>query len=465
MSVWEFSKALNSHAIQSLIHGSKNILNTPAKELRPKELSKSKTTFTISSKDIRDIHGQLNPGMVVTDEEIEERFARAINVFKGRSKSILPLSIKVHTDSTGLTRLVATEVSYDGGIDAIVEAIFGSNAGKIVLSAYQKGHIQSLATSSLENVSKTFTTSASRDTMRTEFGNILDQIIKHLNKLDQDSSNLPEVYGKIVANTVKSHKRHIIELQIPAENMESGGLAGTITGPLRDFVNSQVKGNYLSSFNALYKALETTGANKELLKLLIETKGSPSFLELLELRLLYEIDPKNHKFQDKTYSLRNVPAGQLSLFKPDKASISQLKNKIRQEILNLKKLKENLKKKSDQRLRDEKGRFTSIANIQALINIRLHDQIKKNMGTGDRRDILNYRTGRFAETSRVDRAIFNRAGTLEIFYNYMRFPYATFSPGGAQGTPKSRDPNLLISKSIREIATSLVTNRLRVLPI
>jgi len=43
----------------------------------------------------------------------------------------------------------------------------------------------------------------------------------------------------------------------------------------------------------------------------------------------------------------------------------------------------------------------------------------------------------------------------------MKNPYATFSQGGQQSRPASRDPKLLISKSIREIVQQQVGNRLR----
>jgi len=43
----------------------------------------------------------------------------------------------------------------------------------------------------------------------------------------------------------------------------------------------------------------------------------------------------------------------------------------------------------------------------------------------------------------------------------MKNPYQTFEPGFRQGSPTSRDPKLLISQSIREIAASKVGNRLR----
>jgi hypothetical protein len=50
---------------------------------------------------------------------------------------------------------------------------------------------------------------------------------------------------------------------------------------------------------------------------------------------------------------------------------------------------------------------------------------------------------------------------VTAFYTYMKNPYATFSDGGKQSLPKSRDPKLLISKSIREIAKEMAINKMR----
>lgn len=103
----------------------------------------------------------------------------------------------------------------------------------------------------------------------------------------------------------------------------------------------------------------------------------------------------------------------------------------------------------------------NLVNLQNLINASLVEQVKRNMGTGNRRDVLNLRSGRFAESVRVERMSESRQGMITAFYSYMKNPYATFSQGGAQDTPKSRDPKLLIAKSIREIAAEQVANRLR----
>lgn len=103
----------------------------------------------------------------------------------------------------------------------------------------------------------------------------------------------------------------------------------------------------------------------------------------------------------------------------------------------------------------------SIASLQTLINDLLPRQIKANMGDGSSNTILNLRSGRFAESAKVERMSVSREGMISAFYTYMKNPYATFSVGGAQSMPPSRDPKLLISKSIREIAASRVANRMR----
>jgi hypothetical protein len=83
------------------------------------------------------------------------------------------------------------------------------------------------------------------------------------------------------------------------------------------------------------------------------------------------------------------------------------------------------------------------------------------MGSGDQRSVLNYRTGRFAGSAKVERMSQSREGMITAFYSYMKNPYQTFEPGFRQGSPKTRDPKLLIAKSIREIAETRVANRLR----
>lgn len=104
---------------------------------------------------------------------------------------------------------------------------------------------------------------------------------------------------------------------------------------------------------------------------------------------------------------------------------------------------------------------TNLTALLSTINRNLQDVISANMGDGNSKNVLNYRTGRLASSAKVERITQSREGVITAFYSYMKNPYATFSDGGEQQYPKSRDPKLLISKSIREIAATQVANRMR----
>jgi hypothetical protein len=100
-------------------------------------------------------------------------------------------------------------------------------------------------------------------------------------------------------------------------------------------------------------------------------------------------------------------------------------------------------------------------NLLAILSASINEQVRKNMGTGNDKKILNLRSGRLADSVSIERLSESRAGMVSVFYNYMRNPYATFSDGGRQQNPKTRDPKLLISKSIREIGAAMIGNRMR----
>jgi hypothetical protein len=117
--------------------------------------------------------------------------------------------------------------------------------------------------------------------------------------------------------------------------------------------------------------------------------------------------------------------------------------------------------KAPPKVRTFSGQFYSLALLQTLINENLQNVISANMGSGSEKRILNYRTGRFAASAAVERMSQSRQGMITAFYTYMKYPYQTFEPGYAQGSPKTRNPKLLIAKSIREIAATKVGNRLR----
>ena len=108
-------------------------------------------------------------------------------------------------------------------------------------------------------------------------------------------------------------------------------------------------------------------------------------------------------------------------------------------------------------IRDSKGRFISAVSLAEIIDSQITEKVKENM----REPALVNRTGRFAESVTVDRVTQSRQGTLTAFYSYMKYPYQTFERGFKQGSTR-RDPRLLISKSIREIAQGIVSRKLNI---
>jgi len=106
----------------------------------------------------------------------------------------------------------------------------------------------------------------------------------------------------------------------------------------------------------------------------------------------------------------------------------------------------------------------SVVRLQTLINLRLHDQIKINMGKGRSKNVLNYRTGRFAKSAEAQAVVQSRDQYLDVYYTYQRFPYDTFLPGGRLYKP-GRDPRTIIGRSIRQLATEFVSNNFKVNPI
>ena len=176
---------------------------------------------------------------------------------------------------------------------------------------------------------------------------------------------------------------------------------------------------------------------------LLNNKGSNSIIEDIELGLRATLLGIKGKLPGSTHGKKPTLKSSTSLLSKDnKISVNKLPQ-----------------------LRDVKGQFYSLALLQTLINDSLQNVISANMGDGNRRDVLNYRTGRFAASAAVERMSQSREGMITAFYTYMKYPYQTFEPGYVQGSPATRNPKLLIAKSIREIAATKVGNRLRAVSI
>lgn len=171
-------------------------------------------------------------------------------------------------------------------------------------------------------------------------------------------------------------------------------------------------------------------------EVLAEMKGSPSVLDLIE-------DSLEDAFLGR-------PLKNITLSARSRAKINPTVSKSTESP----KLKDNRSSLED----------LNTIRLQTLINLRLHDQIRKNMGKGRSKNVLNYRTGRFAKSAEAQAVIQNRQDMVDIYYTYQRDPYDTFLPGGRLYKP-GRDPRTIIGRSIRQLATEFVGNNFKVNPI
>jgi len=221
---------------------------------------------------------------------------------------------------------------------------------------------------------------------------------------------------------------------------------------LGDYIN-KISDNVLNSANEAERELAAAikANSKVIVDVLKDTSGSDSFNQAISKSIhgAFTNSIPNRQVTISKDSLSLVPKSTKVKLKPpklktpSKATISPPKPiKVNIPVLNL-------------------SAENSLTGLQALLNATLVERVKQNMGSGNRRDILNLRTGRFAESVKVERLSESRAGMITAFYTYMRNPYGTFSEGGRQQNPRSRDPKLLIAKSIREIAQEKVASRLR----
>lgn len=212
-----------------------------------------------------------------------------------------------------------------------------------------------------------------------------------------------------------------------------GGIVVVVT------LQTKTLNNEISKYETIIaKRIAEYISSPEFVNNIIVTPGSNTILQDIELALLASL---TNKHSTSKHVKKPSTKSRLDTGKP-KVSSSKV-------VSNLTKV------------RDVGGQFYSLISLQNLINQNLQSAISANMGDGTSKGILNYRTGRFAASAAVQRMSQSREGMITAFYSYMRNPYQTFEPGYNQGKPTSRDPKLLIAKSIREIAAIRVGNRLR----
>ena len=320
---------------------------------------------------------------------------------------------------------------------------------------YNKGHVVAVAT----NLARQFRDEISKanvlaDKQRDLLLQVLDQYIDKLVQDDLATANLPNaVSQEMYARYIKSSDKYLVEMQLATGNIQAGQESRAIIDELR-----KVFGGKLAE-QELVKILSSSEA---LHKTLLTEKGSPSVIDLMRDQIIETLKTGKHNKKVYTSPKTKVASTQIQLKKPKskKQQITKLK-KLRQQVASVKPNPNQVVVKTPTTDTASSKPETNLLSLQNLLNQTLVEQVKRNMGKGERKDILNLRTGRFAESVKVERLTESRQGMITAFYSYMKNPYATFSEGGKQQFPRSRDPKLLISRSIRDLATQQITNRLR----
>lgn len=444
-------------------------------------------------------------GKVETSTRKEEDFEYSNPIRLSGSSKATKLIIATNTGGdSSRDVLILKNIAYDKIVAYFKEYILSKTQGlspkelkevtALMTKMFNAGHLQGVFTGRLI---RAFNLSFDKSTQKVaisgsndpELQNLMQTVINLVTAADTLSSNIFNDVGLFA----RSHKQltknkarllFTTEVQISSSNIEAGNLL-TQAGaeltkllkqldpnisqkgreqaialytnklfqklkPVRDYISkrqAQLKQSTKIS-KSLQKELEAIQENISVFDALIQQQGSDQMLVHAEKTILNALGgiilPTTSTQTAKV--IKNIkPVKQAQTLKT-----TQLKKTTKKLTIN-----------STQKPTPIFQAAPNLTNLQNLLNQRLHDQIKANMGTGSARGVLNYRSGRFAQSAKVERLQESRQGMITAFYTYMKYPYATFSDGGMQQDPKSRDPKLLIARSIREIAGTSVANRMR----
>ena len=429
---------------------------------------KNKTWANRSRKELEEGGLSKRVGFAITEAKVAELGEEALVKFKQLLKDLSPPNKSKSfrgpflDQSNGTPVIIFPGVAFSTGIERTMDKFFGEgSAARAKDLGWVKGHIFGIQTGAIvgvkESLQKSLAFKQVDANVAKEALKFLDIVVDHLAKMDVESASIKDFSGPILTRYEKSSSKFLVEWQSKADNDASaklvqklaGRIAGATTG-IRGILTPG--GSQTAALKSVIEVLKAQGLDKGKLT---EFESSPSMVAMIGDDIAAAISGKPKKLKT-SYSAKNIVVGvdpavyvnqqALSSYKADLAKAKAVAKKYRAKILS---------SKSEQQV------VTPLVNLESILRAAINQQVAKNMGNGSESRILNYRTGRLAESVTIDRVSESRQGMISVFYNYMKNPYATFSEGGRQQSPKTRDPKTLISKSIRELAAPIVGNRLR----
>lgn len=440
----------------------------------------NQTWFNKNRADLESMGLSRKVGVVVSETKaaelgVSDTFKQLQKTFSGNSDVSKPIVEVVD----GKSYILFPETPFKDGVEKTLDRYLGSGtSAKFKEMGMIKGHIYGIMTGAVlgarDELYKYLTKAPkgempimSEDEAEYAVG-FLDNLIAHLQKLDIDSAELKTLTSPVFLKYNKSATNFIIELQSKTDNDTSAKLVQKLAGQkrgqtgIRGLINPQS-----TQTQALVGLLDILAADANFSTAeILDFKSSPTMIDLIVDKIFEPVGrkPKNPK-QIKSPAIK-LPNEVVVAYVDEKAK-SEYRKKLQKTLREAQANKAKIKKQkvNIQQVRAAELARTNLLSLTNLINSQLQDVISANMGDGSAKNVLNYRTGRFASTVKAEHLTMSREGMVTVFYSYMKNPYATFSTGGRQASPRSRDPKLLISRSIREIAAEAVANKLRAVSI
>ena len=433
----------------------------------------NKTWFNKNRADLEAQGLSRNVGVVVSESKaaelgVSQAFKKLQEQFTGNSDISKPIVDVVD----GKTFILFPETPFKDGVERTLDKYLGSGtSAKFKEMGMVKGHIYGMMTGAVlgardelyKYMTKGDAPVMSEDEADYALG-FLDNLILHLQKLDIESAELKTLTSPVFLKYNKSATNFLIELQSESDNAASAKLVQRLSGQkggstgIRGLINPQS-----TQAKALAGILDVLASDANFSRgEILDFKSSPTMRDLIVDEILEPLGVKRkNPTQIKSPKIK-LPNEIIVAYVDEKAK-SEYRKKLKKTLTEAKANKQQIKKQKNN-IHQVKGialAKTNLLSLTNLINSQLQDVISANMGNGSAKNVLNYRSGRFASTVKAENVTMSREGMITVFYSYMKNPYATFSEGGRQAYPRTRDPKLLISQSIRDIAAQAVSNRLR----
>lgn len=511
MSVTEFTSALKNRAISNWFKkeasgteasriNNINVVTNPTKLYRNTEEVADKTAFILTKSTLLGMVKNFSPDL--DDAQAATKAAELFNSLAVRAKGekIPRRKIQIRTKGRGPDGSNIAVVTDEGiffpkigfsTITTVMNNLLGLK-GSELSAYYEKGHVYGLATRLLERTQKRMEasvrgslvggyTDSPEETQKAlnTLSSIYANIIDYYTRLDLDSANIKtttidnsvNIYGDYFKKVDRQGNiKYLVEMQLESANQKSAIEVREGLKYIRKLLNPNTATAGEATVTAqIDKLLGTYTLNGEVKNIVSDTKFREDLIKLRSSPNLVNIVAKGvadairgtttvHEYKGKTGKLatkkKSITVGpDLSALKTMRAEIKKAKQDAKKALVAVKQVSAKLSKQTPVTF--------NLSELQVFLNQHLQDVISANMGDGNSRSILNYRTGRFAASVKVENLTESRQGMITAFYSYMKNPYATFSDTGRQSSPRTRDPKLLIARSIRELAAQKAVTRLR----